>query len=401
MIFSNTKYYNLMNIKFFSLCFFVFISQFSFSQMIEKDTLTTKKHYSLTSLYQNGYVFQTNEFVRGRNAENDTINAFETFSIRYTKQTSGKKLWQQLYNYPEYGIGIWLGNFYNPEEIGLPIALYGYFSAPFYRWEKISIDYELGFGMTFNWKSYSPANIYNIAISSKMTSYIDFGIKVEYCFTNKFCLDLGFSVSHFSNGRLKEPNYGLNTIAPKIGLKYNFNKDIQIFNKQIVRKYSKRNEFCFYSFIGSKNILYDSLNISASEKFEGESYLVTGFSFVYNRQMSYKSKIGLGFDISYDGSVNAQIAVENGELEISSGKFANSLQISVFPSYELVINKVSLILQPGIYIYRHKFRIHSPVFYQRIGLKYNFYNNLFIGLNLRAYKYHISDFIEWNFGIKI
>ena len=85
------------------------------------------KTFSLQFIYQNGYIFPTNDFVRGINAEHNIIDNFQTFSLKFTKQTLWDKLWELIYNYPEYGVGISLADFYNLEEIGLPVAVYGYF----------------------------------------------------------------------------------------------------------------------------------------------------------------------------------------------------------------------------------------------------------------------------------
>jgi hypothetical protein len=43
----------------------------------------------------------------------------------------------------------------------------------------------------------------------------------------------------------------------------------------------------------------------------------------------------------------------------------------------------------------------SPVFHQRLGLKYYFTDDLFIGITLVAYKFHVSEFIEWNLGYRL
>ena len=166
-------------------------------------------------------------------------------------------------------------------------------------------------------------------------------------------------------------------------------------------KFKAKNELYLSSFYGLKNIIYDSLNISLSERYEGESFMVFGISALLNRQIGYKSKIGIGFDISYDGSHQSQISINNGYTVVSAGKLTENIHISIYPSYEFVVNKVSVVFQPGFYVYRDNIENQSPVFYQRIGLKYNFYKNFYMGLNLRAYQFHISDFIEWNLGYRI
>ena len=126
-----------------------------------------------------------------------------------------------------------------------------------------------------------------------------------------------------------------------------------------------------------------------------------GISTIFNRQVSFKSKLGIGATLTYNGAVNAQATVENNDLEPEPGKFGDKIMISIYPSYELLINRVSIVLQPAVYLYRKKLFIQSPVFHQRIGLKYRFTDRLFAGITLVDYKFHVSDFIEWTIGYRL
>lgn len=357
-------------------------------------------HYNLQMFYQNGYVFPTDPFLRGRNTASDGIDSYQAFSVRFSKQTTGQKLWEQLYNYPDWGGGIYVADFYNPLEIGTPIAFYGFFNAPFKRWHKWSFNYTLSLGIAFNWKYYGPTNIYNIAIGAPFTVYIDAGMNMEYRIAEKWDAALGFSLSHFSNGALKKPNMGMNTGAPRLSLKYRFDPTRPVFIRQDIPSFSGGNEWLFSVFGGSQNILMDTLDVALEEKYEGVFFPVFGILTAYNRYISYKSKIGFGISLSYDGSVNAKIAIENGELEEKDAPFSEKLQMSIYPSYSLVVNRFSVIIQPGIYIYRKKFSVQTPVFYQRLGLNYQINKNLVTGLNLRAYHFHVSNYIEWNVGYR-
>ncbi len=383
---------------------FLFFSLFPFMAFAQSEKKSSKdifSNLSIQGMYQNGYVFPTNDFVKGINGESEKISDFQTFSIKIAKQTIGKSQWEQLYNYPDYGIGVSVYDFHNPEEIGTPIAFYGFLNAPFKRWNKLTFNYEIGFGATFNWKSFNPlTNKYNIAIGTGQSFLIDAGLNLQYNLTKHFDIESGFTLTHFSNGSLKKPNFGLNTIAPKISLKYNFDER-PIFIKQEIPEYKKENEWLISVFGGKKNVIFDSVNIDVIEKFEGVNFPVFGVSTTINRQISYKSKIGIGMSISYDGSINAQVAVDANELEAVDGPFRDKVQVSIYPSYEFVINRFSLILQPAFYIYRKKLINQSPVFHQRIGIKYHFSDNFFAGITLRDYKFHISDFIEWNLGYRI
>lgn len=380
---------------------FCLLPLISVAQTEDTTLLKTEKKYSISGLYQNGYVFPTNNFVRGSNTEKELINAFQTFSIRLSEQTFGKNLWEQLYNYPQWGIGLSVYDFYNPEEIGNPIALYGFVNVPFKRWNRLTFNYEIGFGATFNWKHFDPvSNSYNIAIGAGEAFYIDAGLNLRYNLTNHFEIETGLSLSHFSNGALKKPNFGLNTIAPKTSIKYNF-YDRPDFIKHKIPKHQTEKEWLISMFIGGTNVIFDSVNVDIQEKYEGITFPVAGITTTLNWHKWRKSKIGIGMAMTYNGSVNAQVAIDNNELEATDGLFTDKLQISIFPSYEFVMHRFSIILQPAFYLYRKKLINQTPVFHQRIGLKYHFKENFFVGITLRDYEFHVSDFVEWNIGYRI
>jgi len=386
--------------------YFLLFLIFPLSTIAQEDSIIIHKNKvwinsSLLAQYQKGYVFATNDFLKGTNVEANRINAFQTFSLKFSTQTNGDKLWQQLYKYPYWGIGVYVADFYNPEEIGIPFALFGFFNAPFKRWEKLRFNYELGFGATFNWKSFNPVtNKYNIAIGAGESFMIDAGLNLEYNLTDRIEFVSGLSLTHFSNGALKKPNFGINTVAPKIGLKYNFYNH-PAFRKQEVPAFSQKNEWLFSVFGGAKNVIFDSVNIDIIEKYEGILFPVLGISTAYNRQISYMSKIGFGMTFSYDGSVNTQIAIEENELDPVDGPLTDKLQLSIYPSYELVVNKVSLVIQPAVYLYRKRIKNQSPAFHQRIGLKYHITDKIYVGITLRDYAFHVSDYIEWTLGYRI
>ena len=389
----------IINKYFFAL--FIISPLISLAQT-EDSTLTKKtKNYSISGLYQNGYVFPTNDFVKGVNAEKELINAFQTFSVRFSQQSYGKNLWEQVYNYPHWGIGLSVYDFYNPEEIGNPIALYGFFDAPFKRWDKLTFNYEIGFGATFNWRKFDPiTNTNNIAIGAGKSFYIDAGLNLLYELTEHLDVETGFSLTHFSNGALKKPNFGLNTVAPKISVKYNFDERHN-FIKHKIPDFQPKKEWIISAFIGGTNVIFDSVNVDIQEKYEGVTFPIIGLTTTLNWHTWRMSKFGLGMAFNYNGSVNAQVAVDNNELEVKNGLFANKIQISISPSYEFVVNRFSLILQPAFYLYRKKLVNQTPVFHQRIGLKYHFTEDFFAGITLRDYQFHVSDFVEWNIGYRI
>jgi len=359
------------------------------------------KNLSIQAQYQKGHVFGTNDFLKGNNEGKNKINTFQSFAIQLSKQTTGQQKWQQLFNYPTLGFGCYTADFYNPKELGQPFALYGFFNAPFKRWDKWSLNYECRLGATFNWQAYNPIdNQYNISIGAASSFLIDLGLSMKHVLGEHLELETGLSLTHFSNGALQMPNKGINTIAPKINLFYNFH-DRPEFHKTDLPKFEKQNEWFLSIFGGAKNVIFERVNIDILEKYEGVHFPVLGLSTIFNRQISYKSKIGLGMSFSYNGSINGQIEIEEGEIERDNKIIKDKWQLSIYPSYEFVIHRVSVILQPAFYLYRQKTAHQSPIFHQRIGLKYHISKDFFISFILRDYDFHVSDFIEWHAGYKI
>lgn len=359
------------------------------------------KPLALHVMYQDGYVFATNPFLKGINSNHVRIDDFRALSLKLSWQTTGSKLWEECYKYPYYGLGLYAADFYDPKEIGYPVAVYGFFNAPFIRMQRFAFTYEIGFGATFNWKAYNPvSNQYNVAIGAGESFFIDAGLNLQYVVFKKITLDAGFSLTHFSNGALRKPNFGINTVAPKLSLMYNFSQPL-VFKQQAIPAYRPENEWIVSVYGGVKNVIFDSVNLPVMEKYEGLYFPVFGISTTFNRQVSYKSKLGFGATLTYNGAVNAQAAVENNELEARSSRPGDKILLSIYPSYELVVNKVSLVLQPAFYIYRKKLINQSPAFHQRIGLKYHISDRLFVGITLVDYQFHVSDFIEWNLGYRM
>ncbi|HAH23185.1 MAG TPA: hypothetical protein DCL77_05405 [Prolixibacteraceae bacterium] len=368
----------------------------------KSDTIRVPKNLVFAGYAQYGKVLATNPYLRQAYAPDDKTIEFGALSFQVLRQTDGDQLWEQKYGLPTYGIGIYSARFPDNKGFGTPIAFYGIFKAPFKRWNKFSLNYEAAFGFTFNWEPFNPSeNNYNISLGSTESVFIDLGANVNYTLSPHFDLGLGYSFTHFSNGALKSPNFGLNTFSPKITLEYRIKRIPLNVSKRQIPPFIRNTSVDFSIFGGEKNVLYKGNDVDTVRKYNGVYYPVYGFTTVVNRQVNYKSKLGIGMCLSYDGSYNSSVFVENGVPESKEAFQGNKLSLSVFPSYELVINKLSVVIQPGFYVLRKHSTNKEPSTYQRLGLHYQLGSHLFAGVNLRAYNYHVSDFLEWTLGYQL
>lgn len=386
-----------------ALMFFVLNMPLSgLAQMIHTDSIILENRLKAEFRLDVGNILPTNDFVRPQNTDLDGVPHYFGYSLRLVNQTTGDKLWHQIYGYPEFGIGVYSAVFTNTKLLGKPIAVYGFFNAPLFKIYRLSLNYELGLGLTFNWNDLNPvSNPINVAISTDKSVYIDAGISLKYLLTRRLSFELGYGFTHFSNGRLKMPNKGLNTGATKISLSYDLNDEPIRYQSQIKPAFSGHYEWIISGYGGSRNVLYVGTNVDLATQMKGLNYAVFGLSNTFNRQINYKSKIGLGFTMEYNGSQNSQIIVEGRNLDKLDQRFERYLALSIYPSYELVIDRLSVVIQPGFYLFRKKSADMTPIYYQRIGVKYHFMKNTFLEISLRAYNFYQSDFIEWTIGHRL
>lgn len=383
-----------------SAILFIFsYSLLSASEKQSSDSVRNKKDLTLTGFYQQGWILQTNRFVNGNNINQRPIKEYRSASLQLSVQTHGEKLWEQLYNFPRYGLGLYKPFFPDAPYLGDPFAVYGTMGFALKRWESIAIDFDVGLGLAFNWKSYLEDK-YNLAMGASESVIFSTTLSVEKRLVNGLIFTAGAGFVHFSNGSLKVPNLGINLFTPKAGLAYNFSRQEQKNRYQHVPEYHKQSEVFISAFIGWRNYLYDGSDVDSITQRKGVYYSCYGISVAYNYQVSHKSKFGVGVMADYLGFVNSSITAENGKLVPNPASFSDGIEVSIYPSYELVMERASMILQPGFFIYRTDYPERTPSIYQRIGLKYHITDDVSLGLYMRAHDWSIADFIEWTIGYR-
>lgn len=398
--------------------FLIWFLLFSFIPSIASDSIPNKKNRPIKSLrffYQAGKVLPTNNFLKGDNELGKPIDYYQAASLQYGITTDGRKLWQQIYGYPTWGFGFYGVNFFDPNELGNPSAIYAFINAPLIkRFKRWSINYEVGFGLTYNWKKFDlNTNPFQYAIGSSNTVFIDAGLNAEIMIGQRINLTAGFTFTHFSNGATRVPNLGINLVAPRIGIEYMFH-DRPVFIKNEIPKYHNNWEYIILFAASSKQVAFQ-VTSNNDTSYVAETYGIFTLSSGINRQISHKVKFGAGLDIGYDGSYNSYIKYENNKTTNRENAGNNKIAVGFYGSFELVVNKLSVVIQPGWYIYREDWKIPDSATekgiayprrkpgtsYQRIGLKYHIFNNVFAGINVRAYNFSIADYIEWNVGYRL
>ena len=215
------------------------------------------------------------------------------------------------------------------------------------------------------------------------------GFLADFKLSPRWIMNAGVHFAHYSNGAIKRPNLGINAVSPRVILRYNLYSDEIDYKDRTAEEFKRENEWNASVFAGTKEIITFTA-VDSIIRYTTEPFQVYGFASAYHRRITFKSKFGIGTALSYDGSNNGK-----------DGTWTKNLQWSVFPSYELDVGKFTVLIQAGFYLVRSQSLFDSDFWYQRVGFKYHFHKNLFVGVNVRAFYLSTADYVEWNLGYRM
>lgn len=353
---------------------------------IETAKIKKTQFFSVSANYSYGNVIPTTDFVKGDNLSGKPISNFQSVTIKALFQNPGYTDWQKVYRMPYYGFGSSLGNFFNIEEVGLPVSHYGVLGIPVFRFNKFELYSEFQFGITWNWKKYDPLlNPKNLVIGGGLTVHSNAGIYALCHMTKNFDLGTGLSFTHFSNGGFERPNRGFNIYSPSLELKYHFSKRPDANSVKPPGRLKRSDDL--YLMLG-----YGDHQLNEHE-LDTNYFAVAGMSIIYFKQFSNAFRLGIGSDINYWMGLTA---LPDGTM---GPRNFNNLTVGFIVQPEFIIDRLSLVSGFGIYTKHLNYGDFKQT-YQRLGIRYEFYKNFSAGINIRAINFMLAEFLEFNFGYR-
>lgn len=332
-------------------------------------------------------------FLYAHHLELELFNAhFPAFELSIQQLTFGKHKWERAFNYPIIGITLlYSGLGYNPN-LGQALALMPFINFPLYKYRNFTFGFRFALGVGYLTQKFDRlVNYKNLAIGSHFNAAVNLMLEVRYRLNYALTMSAGISLQHFSNGSLKLPNYGINAPLINLGLAYRpFKENNQIGDRfyppiepyeAIIRKTM---ELYFGVSVGWKNM----------QAVVGENYMVYHIYQNTLFQISRKSKVGFGLDLSYDPS---HIKI----LEMSGNTVDNELKIlrpGINAAYELMMSRLGFILNLGYYLGGME-KSNGP-FYEKIGVQYNFTRHFFASVMLKVH-WGRADYIGWGLGYRL
>lgn len=403
-------------ISFFSL---LFIASFTFAQGITEyttDDFKNEKNYGYFNYFQlTGYRGQhmvTNEYT------NLFKNGFYGAGLRFGTQSTGKKEWQRLHGYPQYGLGISifdLGGTSVDSLFGTPTSIYFFFGAPIVRFNDFRLNADAEMGFSTNFTAYdAETNNTQVFIGATTNLHFSISLALYYKLSERIDLSLGASFLHFSNGDMFTPQKGIDLISINLSTAYHFNP-IKNYTKHIDPAYQPalrpefiekeklpfkgHHEFIFMASIGTIQAEPDEWKNENGELDtlgnEGPRYMTNSFTFEYAYQFAPKLKAVAGLDLFYDGSL------ENCYETIlpQNTTFNDKTFYGWHIGSHYLIERVGFMLTYGRYIYK-PFEQRGKWFL-RVGGRIAINDDLDFHLALKTRNGGIADWIEWGLAYKI
>lgn len=308
--------------------------------------------------------------------------------VSFSKKTYGKEEWQRAFNYPEYGLYILYQDFKN-QYLGHDIAVGMHYNFYFL---KRQLMFKISEGIAFNSNPYNKElNNKNKAFGSAITANTN--IILEYKKENligNFGIQAGIAFTHFSNGRIKSPNSGINTIGVNLGMNYNFEKNKSFikdstdlktnFKEPIKLNFMLRTGVCESIVINSGQHPFYHISVFGDKRF--------------SRKGGYQFGAELFLTQSFKDFIRYY---SNAYPEKNVSEDTDYKRVGVFAGYELFINRVSIETQIGYYVYKpFKYEINV---YNRLGAKYYLTKNIYTGFSIKTHL-ALAEALEFNAGYR-
>lgn len=326
-------------------------------------------HYYIEPVYQYGFIWQhrpsLSQIIGGN------INVAR---ITFGKSTYGETYWEQLYRYPDHGIGYSFTDLGNSETLGQANAVYYYLRIPIFKRPKFSLHYKISGGLAY-------LNRGNIAIGSHLNLYFDASIDAKFRISNRIDLIGAFGATHYSNGAIVMPNLGVNLFSVRLGMQYKFydssTEKLRVQLPEIIHRHA----------------ITTVVGVGVKEKRPdgGKKYTVSSLSVDYMRIVGYKHKFGIGIDAFYDETMNELI---DPKLTMNLSN-KDIMRYGIHIAGEARYKQLVLAVHIGTYLWaRYK---DDGKIYQRVALRYLFNENIFANVSLKTSN-GVADFVEWGIG---
>ncbi len=376
---------------------------------IQSEDSTAKAHclHRIDAEFLPATILHTNDYLKGSNSENRTMNHANTYRLKYSFQTAPHSMQARIFGNPYQGIGVARHEFNH--QTGNPFSVYVFQGATLKKWgRRLALNYEWNFGLTMGWKPYDKVtNPENHIIGSKTTAYMDADLYLNWRLNNHFDVNIGAQVSHFSNGNTKLPNSGLNTLGAKLGLTWYVNREkeeretdwppVAAFQRHV------NYDVVVFGAWRSKGILV--MGKDGADIIPGSAG-VFGFCFSPTWNVSHRFNAALSVDGFYDRSVNLLVSKDFHKIEDYEERLRSTyapsadrqIMVGVSARAEFVMPYFIINAGIGHSIYG---KGDMNAFYQIIALKVNMTRRAYLHIGYSLHDFKLPNHLMLGIGYRL
>ncbi|MBP7272780.1 MAG: acyloxyacyl hydrolase [Saprospiraceae bacterium] len=283
--------------------------------------------------------------------------------------------WQQQ---PEFGLAATYFNLGN-DTLGQAWSIVPNIRIPIFSSNNFYTDFQLGTGIAFITNPYNELqNPQNNAIGSHFNNTTFFQLLFNYRYSEKLLFHAGASLTHYSNGGMQLPNFGLNISTINFGAQYLVVKK-NIPEKYLTQQVARQNR---WGGMAQGGIALRELIGIGGPKYP---YYIAAFATTF--ETFREQKIYLGGEYEFSKGVYA-FGLYNRNFGDEAAARRGASRYSAFLGYEWRVRRVGIFLQTGYYI-NHQTAFLLPTFYNKLNLRYYLplQKNicLFTGISLKAH----------------
>ena len=318
--------------------------------------------------------------------------------------------WAKYYNFSEAGFMFLYSRFGNNEIFGHQFGVVPYITFPVFNQSKADYKLKLGLGVAYFTTSFdSTSNTANQLIGAPFSWDFKLFLYRNMYSSDNFNLFLGAGLSHESNGHVRMPNMGINSILLSLkGQFYTNNNPYHLPSRVKGRNHSPKKMFVFKR----EGIGLHEQSVSEGPRI-GRIKPVYASSIAIGYTYNNHLKLRTGFTYKFYEQYRTHVT-ENDVENLSSKPNLAASNLVFYVGNEFLMSHFSMDTELGINLYKPFYYQFHPsnnpgpmllkLFATRLGINAYLFNtnklpphNFFIGANINA-NFAKADFTELSIG---
>jgi hypothetical protein len=321
---------------------------------------------------------------------NPPPNSFN-IEANYIYKTNGNKAWHTSFGNPQVGLTFTYNN-YCDTHMGFTLTAMPHIQFALVRYKTTQAFVRLGTGPAYASQYYTRADTAANYLGSKVNMYAQVLLGINYLYKQQWQLQLGYALSHVSNGAIIKPNYGINLFGGYAGINYFVSKPQANTIKHI--KPQAKGTWGIDARLAYSRVAYGVLDGPLLPVYYAS--ILAGYT--------YRNKHKLLIGVDYEYNARTQFFINNTYQPVTN-YITQAGYAALVLGNEFLLGQVSIPVQVGWYINNPYLKVKA--FYQRFGVlwypfKYNrgYGNGLYIGTTLKS-NGTVADYIDVMMGYRV